>query len=522
MPAGRDEQVIVIGAGIGGLACAVELARAGFDVTVVERAAQAGGKMREVEAGGARMDAGPTVFTMRWVFDEIFEAAGSSLEQYVRLIPAQILARHGWTDTERLDLHADVERSTNAIAAFAGPDEARGYRAFCDEARRIYETLRDTFLNAQQTGPVGLARNVGLSRLGALMGIRPFETLWSALGAHFHDARLRQLFGRYATYCGASPFAAPATLMLIAHVEQAGVWMVDGGMQRLAEALERLAVSLGVTFRYGAHVEAVCIEGGRTSGVTLADGERLNADFVVVNADAGAMASGALGPAVAGSAPPLLPAARSLSAVTWSIKTPTAGFPLVRHNVFFSGDYAAEFEDISRRRLPRAPTVYICAQDRLHDSCAPEGPERLLVLVNAPANGDGAGLSEGDLAICETTVIDHLHRCGLRLPHGLEESVRTTPAAFNRLFPATGGALYGAAMHGWGAAFKRPAAKTRTPGLYLAGGGAHPGAGVPMAALSGRLAAQRLTEDRNSTRRFHPGATPGGTSMRSATTADTA
>jgi 1-hydroxycarotenoid 3,4-desaturase len=523
MLARRDEQVVVIGAGIGGLVSAIELARAGFAVTVMERAAQAGGKMREVEAGGARLDAGPTVFTMRWVFDEIFQAAGSSLEQHVRLTPARILARHAWNDAERLDLHADIDASADAIAAFAGPADARGYRAFCDEAGRIYDTLRDTFLNAQQTGPVGLARNVGLTRMGALLGIRPFETLWSALGAHFHDPRLRQLFGRYATYCGASPFAAPATLMLIAHVEQAGVWMVEGGMQRLAEALERLAGSLGVVFRYGAHVDQVRVERGRAAGVTLADGEQVNADFVIVNADAGAMAGGALGPDVAGSAPALPPAARSLSAVTWSVKARTEGFPLVRHNVFFSGDYAAEFADIGRRgRLPQAPTVYVCAQDRLDDATPPEGSERLLVLVNAPANGDGAGLSEGDMAVCEKTVIDHLHRCGLRLPDGLDASVRTTPSDFNRMFPQTGGALYGAAMHGWGAAFKRPGAATRTPGLYLAGGGAHPGAGAPMAALSGRLAAQRLMQDRASTRRFHRGATPGGMSTRSARTVDTA
>jgi 1-hydroxycarotenoid 3,4-desaturase len=441
----------------------------------------------------------------------------------VRLRPADILARHAWSEAERLDLYADIDRSADAIGAFAGPAEARGYRAFCAEARRIYETLRDPFLNAQQTGPVGLASRIGVDRMGALMGIRPFETLWTALGAHFQDPRLRQLFGRYATYCGSSPFTAPATLMLIAHVEQDGVWLVEGGMQRLAEALEQLATALGVVFRYGAHADEIRVNRGRAAGVTLAGGERLDADWVIVNADTAALASGAFGRAVAGSASETPASARSLSAVTWSLTTPTSGFPLVRHNVFFSGDYAAEFEDIGRHgRLPRAPTIYVCAQDRMDDDNDRDGAERLLILVNAPANGDRGEFEQGDLAACEERVFDHLRSCGLTLPQGSGTSVVTTPAAFDRMFPRTGGALYGPAMHGWGAAFKRPGAKTRTPGLYLAGGGAHPGAGVPMAALSGRLAARRLMEDRGSTRRFLQGAMPGGTSMRSATTAGTA
>ncbi len=509
----RDE-VVIVGAGMGGLACAIELARAGLGVTVVERAERAGGKMREVAVAGRRLDAGPTVFTMRWVFDEIFQAAGSSLGAHLTLRPAATLARHAWSLEQRLDLYADIDRSADAIGDFAGPAEAKGYRAFCAEAGRIYETLRDSFLNAQQTGPIGLARNIGLGQAERLLGIRPFETLWGALGAHFQDPRLRQLFGRYATYCGSSPFAAPATLMLIAHVEQSGVWLIEGGMQRLAGAMEALASTLGVTFRFCAHVDEIGVDRGRAAGVILKGGERLAADWVVVNADAAALAGGALGAAAAAALPPMPAAERSLSAVTWSLEAATAGFPLTRHNVFFSNDYAAEFDDIGRRgRLPANPTIYVCAQDRGDGAEDVGGPERLLVLINAPARGDLGTISEGDLRTCEARVWDSLARCGLTIHRDPAATVVTTPAQFNSLFPATGGALYGPAMHGWGAAFKRPGAKTKIPGLYLAGGGAHPGAGVPMAALSGRLAARRLMEDRGSTRRFHRGAMSGGTSM---------
>jgi 1-hydroxycarotenoid 3,4-desaturase len=519
------QDVVIVGAGIGGLSCAIELALAGCAVTIVDRAADLGGKMREVVVDGAPIDAGPTVLTMRWVFEALFERAGAQLGDYLTLKPLDVLARHAWSATERLDLFADPDRSAEAIGDLAGARDAAGYLAFCAEAQRIYQTLKDSFLTVQKGGPITLAGRVGLHRLGELMAIRPYETLWGALGDHFKDPRLRQLFGRYATYCGSSPFQAPATLMLIAHVEQAGVWTVEGGMHRLAAALGELATSLGVVFRYRAHVARIEVEKGRAAGVVLASGERLRADHVVTNADAHALNSGVLGAAVA---PPRAPAVkRSLSAVTWALKAKTQGFPLARHNVFFSSDYTAEFDDIlKRRRLPQAPTIYVCAQDRGEPGPELTGPERLLVLVNAPAQDppaqdspsqdESAALTDRELATCETQAFQFLQACGLAVDRTHVSAIRTTPAMFNALYPATGGALYGQATHGWNAAFARPDARTRTPGLYQAGGGAHPGAGVPMAALSGRLAAQALLSDLASARSFHRAATPGGMSTRSA------
>jgi 1-hydroxycarotenoid 3,4-desaturase len=260
-------------------------------------------------------------------------------------------------------------------------------------------------------------------------------------------------------------------------------------------------------------VDQITVAGGRASGVTLATGEHLAADAVVANADAAAIAMGAFGEAAAKGAPLRPASARSLSAVSWALHAQTDGFPLCRHNVFFSGDYRAEFDDIFRDgRLPRAPTIYVCAEDRGDDGAKISGAERLLILVNAPANGDQTSLGERELSTCQTQVFDHLRRCGLAVARTAEATRVTTPRDFNALFPATGGALYGQATHGWAAAFQRPGAKTKVPGLYQAGGGAHPGAGVPMAALSGRLAAARLMRDRASTSPFRRAAIAGGTS----------
>ncbi len=510
----RTERVAIIGAGIGGLAAGALLAARGVEVVILERAPRPGGKMRQVEIDGRRIDAGPTVLTMPWVFEEIFAAAGADFARAVALRPAEILARHAWGADQRLDLFTDIDRSAEAIGDLCGPKEALGYRAFCARARAIYDTLESSFIRAARPNPVSLFFRVGPQRLPSLLRISPFATLWSALGEHFQDPRLQQLFGRYATYCGASPFLAPATLMLVAHVEREGVWLVEGGMQRIAEALAHLATARGAVLRSGTEVSAITTANGRTAGVTLAGGEFLAADAVIANADIGAIADGVLGRDPAGAVAAVPAAARSLSAITWATVAEAEGFPLAHHNVFFSDDYAAEFDDIFRsRRVPRAPTVYVCAQDRDDPGRASTtGRERLFCLINAPPTGDQDAFDAAELASCEHRMFQNLQRCGLRIERGSSEPIATSPAQFHRMFPGTGGALYGRASHGWAASFRREGSRSRLPGLYLAGGSAHPGPGVPMAALSGRLAAEALLADLASTSRFLPAAMPGGTS----------
>ncbi len=492
-----DKPVVIVGAGVGGLAAAVDLAARGVPVVVVEKEAAVGGKMRQLGSKGRPIDAGPTVFTLRAIFDELFDHAGASTEAELRLTRLDVLARHAWDgDPARLDLFADVDRSADAIGVFAGAAEARGFTAFAAEAERIFATLYDSFMRAQRPSPFGLARNVGLLNLPALLATKPFSTLWSSLGGHFRDRRLRQLFGRYATYCGSNPFAAPGTLMLIAHAELMGVWALDGGMHALAQALARLAERKGGTVRTGAAVAEVLVQGGRATGVRLSGGEEIAGSAVVWNGDVSALAAGLAGAGVRHAAPITPPARRSLSAITWCLDARTEGFPLTRHNVFFSRDYPAEFRDICEaRRPPREPTVYVCAQDRGDDGLN-DGPDRLLLLVNAPADGDTAPLSDAALAEATERSFSLLERCGLRIDRSAGHGAVTSPAAFNRLFPASGGALYGPATHGAFASFRRAGARTRVPGLYLAGGAAHPSAGVPMAAISGRLAAAAIMEDR--------------------------
>jgi 1-hydroxycarotenoid 3,4-desaturase len=514
LSASQRGHVVVIGAGMAGLVSALQLASQGLAVTVLESAAGPGGKVRQLQVGGAAIDSGPTVFTMRWVFDQIFASAGTTLEAELKITKLPVLARHFWEDGSSLDLFADPARSLDAVKQFAGAAEAQRFEAFCQMAKKVYAALEGPFIRSPSPTFLQMPSRLGLGGLGVLTQLGPMRSLWDSLGQHFKDPRMRQLFARYATYCGSSPWEAPATLMLIAQVELDGVWSVQGGMHALAQCLARLAAERGVVFRYGCGCERIELQSGRVSGVQLTTGERLAAGSVVFNGDTAALRTGLLGAAAQAAVPAKVPP-RSLSAVTWSVHAPTQGLALDRHNVFFTGDYAAEFKDIfGAQRLPRTPTVYVCAQDRgAGDTPLPGQSERLLCLVNAPAVGDRNTLTPEAIEACQTTSFSLLQRCGLTIAPD-SPSQRTTPMQFHQLFPATGGALYGQATHGWMSAFARPGAQSPIPGLFLAGGSVHPGPGVPMAAMSGQQAAAALMASLGLTRRSPRGATSGGTLMR--------
>ncbi|MEO0620550.1 MAG: FAD-dependent oxidoreductase, partial [Pseudomonadota bacterium] len=362
----KDATTIVVGAGIAGLCAAIELAAAGRQVTVCEARDTPGGKMRALPIGGHAIDSGPTVLTMRDVFESIFAAAGTSLDAEVDLAALPVLARHAWDDGPHFDLLAEPKARDDEVARIFSPKARDEVRAFLSHAKAVHDSLEHRFMRASQPGMLGLVRRFGLTGMPQLLANRPFASLWDELARHLSEPRLRQLFARYATYCGASPMRAPSTLMLIAHVEAAGVWHVVGGMQRLAEALERTAQRLGVTFRYGTRIADIEIKQGRACGVISKDGERFSTSSIVCNADINALADGLFGKRAARAVKAVPPGERALSAVTWSARGKSAGRPLAYHNVFFAADYEREFADIfAAGRTPDDPTVYLSVVVRI-------------------------------------------------------------------------------------------------------------------------------------------------------------
>ncbi|ABD53100.1 1-hydroxycarotenoid 3,4-desaturase CrtD [Jannaschia sp. CCS1] len=502
---------VVIGAGIGGLSAALRLAARGVRVTVVEMADAPGGKIRTAPSAAGPVDIGPTVLTMRPVFEALFADVGERLADHVTLHKDPLLARHFWRDGSTLDLYDDPDASIAAVHAFAGSKAARQFQRFASSAKQLYEAFDGPIMQSAAPALLPLTAHV-LKNPKLIPAMMPGLSLARRLRLSFDDPRLRQLFGRYATYVGGSPYQSPAVLGLIWHSEAQGVWSVEGGMHALARALHDLAVAKGVQFQFGVAVDQITQHGGSVSGVHLADGTHLAAGTVVFNGDPRALSKGLLEASAiphAGTEP------RSLSAFVWGFAAEPSGVELAHHNVFFCDDPKLEFGDLAKDQMPRDATLYVCAQDR--GITQPNGPERFEIIMNGPP---GHKTSEEAEKTCQTRTFETLQQMGLTFSPRPERHALTTPKDFNQAFPASDGSLYGRSPHGMMATFQRPTARTTVKGLYLAGGGAHPGAGVPMACLSGKHAAEAILTDLALTSTSPRTATPGGTSMGSATMAN--
>jgi 1-hydroxycarotenoid 3,4-desaturase len=510
-------RIVVIGAGIAGLAAALRLSgfakQTGREILVLERHATPGGKMRTLPSAAGPVDAGPTVLTMRHVFDELFGEVGEALDNHVTLIPQTILARHWWPDGSSLDLHADTDANIGAIRAFAGPKAAQEFQSFHQRAKQLFNAFDIPMMQTPVPSLSSLTSHV-MRNPSLIPAMAPQSSLAQMLARQFTDRRLAQLFGRYATYVGGSPYRSPAILALIWQAEAAGVWCIKGGMHRLARAIADLATLRGVQFRYGAHVARIETQGSQISAVHLSDGERIATGTVLFNGDPRALATGELGRAVTEVAAVTRDTARSLSAQVWSFAAKPSGPELAHHNVFFCADARAEFAALEQGRAPHDPTLYICAEDRGQDTALPQ-IERFEIIANAPPLTNPKltpTMTPEEFTACQTHTFQSLARFGLTFDRLPGREALTTPQEFNQLFPASTGSLYGQSPHGMTAAFQRPTARTQIKGLYLAGGGAHPGAGVPMATISARHAAAAILSDLSSISTSRPTAMRGGMS----------
>ncbi len=349
--------VVIIGGGIGGLSAAIHLAAAGRRVILLEQNAAVGGKMGQVRADGFRWDTGPSVITMRHVFEDLFAAAGRRMDDYLALEPVDPLTRYFYPDGTVLDATRDLPRMTGQIAALDARDVA-GYRAYLDYAARLHRITGPVFIYDQ---PPRLRSLLHVSPLDVLR-VDGLRTMDRAIRGFVHSPHLRQLLGRFATYVGASPYRAPATLNVIGHVElKGGVWYPRGGVYGIAAALVRLAGELGVDIRTETRVEALNVAGGRVRGVALADGSRIAAQAVIANLDVATVYERLLpaGAANRRRVGHLLKAEPSCSGFILLLGV-RGSFPrLAHHNIFFSGDYRREFDEIFRQGIPPTePTVY--------------------------------------------------------------------------------------------------------------------------------------------------------------------
>lgn len=479
---------VIIGAGIGGLSAAIRLAAAGQRVTILEQNAAVGGKMGEINADGFRWDTGPSVITMRHVFEDLFAAAGRKLEDYLTLLPLEPLTRYFYPDGVVFDASRDLSNTLRQIAKLE-PRDVEGYLAYLAYAARLHRITGPVFIYDQ---PPTLRSFARVSPLDALR-VDGLRTMDGAIRGFVRSPHLRQLLGRFATYVGASPYRAPATLNVIAHVElSGGVWYPRGGIYSIARAFERLARELGVEIRTETPVERIEIQSGAVRGVTLRSGEHIPARAVIANVDVATVYKKMLPPS---------PRIDSLM----KIESTCSGFimllgvegqheNLAHHNIFFSSNYPREFDEIFRQGMPPSePTIYVAVTSKTDAQDAPEGCENWFVLVNAPAlddRFDWQAESYGEL------VLKRLAEFGLDVRGKIRSKRILTPVDLERLTGARRGALYGASSNSRFAAFRRPHNRASdVRGLYFAGGTTHPGGGVPMVALSGKVAAEMVIKD---------------------------
>lgn len=492
--------VVVIGAGMGGLAAAVRLAARGLAVTICEQGPRPGGKLNQWTCDGWRFDTGPSLLTMPWVLRDLFADAGCALDDALTLDPVEPVCRYTFADGSRLDVTTDSARMAANIAALS-PRDVPAFFRFLAYAGDLYATAAEPFLHYPLRADVFRRNDLFPSgfRPRDLMKIASPRSVHGTVQRFFHDPRLRQVFDRYATYHGSSPYRAPAALCLVPFVEFAtGAWYPRGGMYRIAEALTALAVRLGVTLRLNTPVAAITHRNGSARGVRLGGGEEIAADAVISNVDVLTTYERLLESD--------LPGVRTMRAVLRGREPSSSAFLLLlgtrrtfpelpHHSIFFSEDYRAEFADITDRQLPPTdPTIYLCRATATDPSTASPGCDNLFVMVNVP-HLDGRTDWQIFAPRYRERVLAALRRRGLDIAPTIAVEAVWTPETIMRSYGASRGAIYGFASNSRGAAFLRP--PNRSPvlrGLFFAGGGAHPGGGVPLALLSGKIAADLIYE----------------------------
>ena len=487
------KHAIVVGAGIGGLASSILLANKGYRVTVLEKNSTVGGKMQQYEADGYRFDTGPSLLTMPFLLEKVFESSGESLTDYLEYSELDPLCRYFYPDHTIFDNYSDREKSKKEIAKFA-PKDVKLYDRFLKRSKKIYERTADAFLfnPLYQLSDFTTVNFLNLLRIDAL------STVSQKVDRMFYSSYLKQFFKRFTTYNGSSPYRAPATLNVIPHVElDQGGYYVHGGMYKIAKSLEKLALKQGVQFSLNSPVEQIQTENDLVKGVRLKSGEKLLCDLLFANTDATDTILNLM---------PESSFTEKKRKKQKSIEPSCSGFVIMlgcnkkwdqlkHHNVFFSSDYKKEFDDIfDKKKLPEDPTIYIANTSYSDPQHAPENSSNLFILVNAPyidSYQNWPNLKQ----FYTTFLIEELEKRGLT---GLNQSIETieiiTPLDFFEKYRSNRGSIYGTSSNSKFSAFIRPRNREKTfQNLYMVGGSTHPGGGIPLVIQSAFNAIELLT-----------------------------
>lgn len=477
----NSKKVVIIGAGLGGLSAACLMSSRGYDVTVLEKNEQVGGKLNELRLGQYRFDTGPSLLTMPWVLDALFSECGVRREDFIKLETLTSLCTYHFPDGTCFVSHQDVNKAAVEIGKIAAQD-VQNYLDFLSYSKRLYELTADTFIYHPLRQWTDLLR----LPIADALKIDAFSTVSNRVDASFESTYLRQFFKRFTTYNGSSPFKAPATLNVIPHVElNTGGFYVKGGMYELALTMHRLSVELGSDYRMGTNVESIVVVDG-TAQAVIADGVRYEADIVISNADAYETYLRMIEKSevskwtrkITESAEP------SCSGYVVLLGTNRRWDKLNHHTIFFSNDYKKEFDDIFERgQLPGDPTIYVANTSEKDANHAGPGGSNLFILVNAPYLQDGF---DGGSVEYASHIIEELEKRGLDgLRASIVEQSVITPSDFYTKYRSNRGSIYGTSSNNAFSAFLRPRNRsTSVNNLWLVGGSTHPGGGIPLCIIS--------------------------------------
>lgn len=489
-----EKSSIIIGGGIGGLSTAIRLQNAGHRVIILEKNALIGGKMYQIEDAGFRFDTGPSVITMRHVFEDLFASVGRNLADYLTLLAVEPMTRYFYPDGFVLDASSDISKMARQIDSIDEHD-VEGYLAYLAYAARIHRITGNTFIYSHPPKITDMLKKSPLE----MMKSDPFRTMNGAIKSFVQSDKLRQLLGRFATYVGGSPYLAPATLNVIAHVElTGGVWYPQGGIYQIAKAMEKLALEMGVEIYTEQGVEKILVEKGQVSGVLLDNDTEIEARIVVSNVDVAMtyqklLSSDNVSQARIDKMSSYEP---SCSGFVLLLGVEGQHEALAHHNIFFSENYPAEFKAIFEDGLPaNAPTIYVAITSKTDSNHAPEGCENWFVLVNAPSVSECYDWEQNKQDY-RNLILDMLAEKGFDIRDKIRTETMLTPDDLEDMSGAWRGALYGPSANDRFAVFLRPHNRSKdVKGLYFAGGTTHPGGGVPMVTLSGKVAAEMVLED---------------------------
>jgi phytoene desaturase len=487
---GSTDRVVVVGAGLGGLACALHLAAAGRHVTVVERESVPGGRAGRLSLDGYEFDTGPTVLTMPELIEEPLAAVGESLTDWLELSPLDPAYRAYYPDGSTLNVHTDTLTMAREIAELCGPREADGYLRFVDFARGLWRLERDNFIDRNLDTPVDLV-NLNLLKL---LGQGGFRRLQPKMRQFFRDPRTQRIFSFQAMYAGLAPQDALAIYAVIAYLDSvAGVYFPRGGMHAVPKALAGAAEKHGVEFRYDTTVTRVQTSAGRATGVVTAAGERIPADVVVLNPDLPVAYRD------------LLPPRRqrrlrySPSCVVLHIGSRQGYSKIAHHNIHFGTAWRRTFDEVIRRgQLMSDPSLLVTSPSHTDPTMAPDGRHTYYVLAPAP-NLDLAPLDwRGGLARRYADELGEVleERGYLGFRDGIEVQQVVTPADWADQGMAAGTPFASAHTFGQTGPFRPGNLHPSLPNVVFTGSGTQPGVGVPMVLISGKLAASRITGNR--------------------------